>query len=289
MNKEKNAKIRGSWYTVNIKALTNQTTENYIRVFKKLIENDPLVPLQGSKHISIDKFDYVGGMENPRMIILTLCAYDIMDPDAFYDIKKKQQVMVDISPDVVSNKKDGVLYFVPKTHRLMILKSSKISLKQVVKYFTIGFEMIEEKDEFDVNVEVSSELIETIKNSHILYSLEAQLSYSNSDPSEGFVKLFGGEVKDAGAEKVDIKMRGGKGRSLKAKDDGLIDAILQLVKSNGTAKARIKKTQESSPETVETKDFPEIVHLEGKQDNLLTVIVKYLTGKFGTDGREDKS
>ena len=279
--------IRGSWYTVNIKALTNQTTDNYVRVFNKLIEEDPLVPLQGNKHISIDKFDFVGGKNDPRMIVLTLCAYDIMDPDAFYDIKRKQQVMVDISPDVVSNKKDGVLYFVPKTHRLMIQKSSKISLKQVVKYFTIGFEMIEEEDEFDVNVEVSSALIETIKNSHFLYSIEAQLSYSNHDPSDGFVKLFGGEVKDAGAEKVDIKLRGGKGRSLKAKDDGLIDAILQLVKSNGTAKARIKKTQESSPETVETKDFPEIVHLEGKQDNLLTVIGKYLTGKFGTDGRDN--
>ena len=121
----------------------------------------------------------------------------------------------------------------------------------------------------------------------MLYSLEAQLSYSNSDPSKGFVKWFGGKVKDAGAEKFDIKMRGGKGRSLKVKDDGLIDAILHLVKSNGTAKARIKKTQESSPETIETKDFPEIVHLEGKQDNLLTVISKYLAGKFGSDGRKD--
>ena len=278
--KENNRKIRGSWYTVNIKALTQQTTENYVRVFKKLIEHDPLVPLTGNRHISIDKYDFVGEKENPRMIILNLCAYDIMDPDAFYDIKKKEQVMVDISPDIVSNKKDGVLYFVPKAHRLMMLKSSKISLNQVVKYFTVAFEMLEEDNEFDVTVEVSSELIETIKNSYMLYSLEAQLSYSNADPTPMFVKFYEDEFKEAGSEKVEIKLRGGKGRSLNAKDGGLIDVILHLVKSNGIAKARIKKTQESAQQTVETKDYPEITHLEGKQDNLLKVIIKYLTDKF---------
>lgn len=280
MKTKNERKIRGSWFTVNIKALTQQTTENYVRVFKRLIDEDPLVPLQGNRHISIDKFDYVGDRDNPRMIILHVCAYDIMDPDAFYDIKRKEQVMVNISPDIVSNKKDGVLYFVPKAHRLMMLKSSKISLNQVVKYFTVGFKMIEEDDEFDVTVEVSSELIETIKNSYWLYSFEAELSYSNADPTSKFVKFYDNEFKDAGSEKVNIKLKSGKGRTLKAKDGGLIDSILQLVKSNGSAKARIKKTQESAQQTVETKDYPEIVHLDGKQDNLLKVISKYLTDKF---------
>lgn len=282
MKKEKSNRIRGSWYTVNIKAYENQTKQHYIDALRSLIDKDPLVKIQGNRHISIEGFDYISDKNDFKMIVLRLCAYDIMDPEAFFDIRKKQQVMVNLSPDIVSNKRSGELYFVPDVHRLMILKSSKISLNQVIKYLRTGFDMVGREDEFDVNVEVSSELIDTIEHSYMIYSLEASLSYSNHDPSSNFVKFFDDEMNDTGAEKAEIKLRSGKGKSLKSKKDGLISAILHLVKSNGFAKARIKKTEESSPVTIETKDYPEIVHLEGKQDNLLSAIQKHLIKTYGS-------
>lgn len=282
MKKEKSNRIRGSWYTVNIKAYENQTKQHYIDALKSLIDKDPLVKIQGNRHISVEGFDYIGDKNDFKMIVLRLCAYDIMDPEAFFDIRKKQQVMVNLSPDIVSNKRSGELYFVPDVHRLMILKSSKISLNQVTKYLRTGFDMVGREDEFDVNVEVSSELIDTIEHSYMIYSLEASLSYSNHDPSSNFVKFFDDEMNDTGAEKAEIKLKSGKGKSLKSKKDGLISAILHLVKSNGFAKARIKKTEESSPVTIETKDYPEIVHLEGKQDNLLSAIQKHLIKTYGS-------
>ena len=282
MKKETNSKIRGSWYTVNIKAYENQTKQHYIDALKSLIDNDPLVRIQGNRHVSVEGFDYIGDKKDPKMIVLRLCAYDIMDPEAFFDIRKKQQVMVNLSPDIVSNKRSGELYFVPDVHRLMILKSSKISLNQVIKYLRTGFDMAGHEDEFDVNIEVSSELIDTIEHSYMIYSLEASLSYSNHDPSSNFVKFFDEEMNDTGAEKAEIKLKSGKGKSLKSKKDGLISAILHLVKSNGFAKARIKKTEESSPVTIETKDYPEIVHLEGKQDNVLSAIQNHLVKTYGS-------
>ena len=283
MKKETINKIRGSWYTVNIKAYENQTRQHYIDALKSLIEKDPLVKIQGNRHISVEGFDYVGDKNTPKMIVLRLCAYDIMDPEAFFDIRKKQQVVVDLSPDIVSNKKSGELYFVPDVHRLMVLKSSKITLNQLVKYLRTGFDMIGCEDEFDVNIEVSSELIDAIERSYMIYSLEASISYSNHDPSSNFVKFFDDEMNDSGTEKAEIKLKSGKGKSLKLKKDGLISAILHLVKSNGFAKARIKKTAEASPVTIETKDYPEIVHLEGKQDNVLSAVRNHLIKAYGSE------
>lgn len=265
MAKEKKSKkISGSWFTINIKAYKNQTKQHYIDAFHSLLQNDPLVKISGNKHISIEGMDFIGDCKNPKMIVMTLCAYDIMDPDAFYDIRKKTQVNLDLNPDIVANKKSGTLYFVPEVHRLMVPRSNQISYKRVVKYFTDAFAMMKMGGEFDVNIEVSREVIETIEQAYMLYSLEASLSYSNNDPSSGFVKMFDQKTNEAGADKVDINLKA-KGRALSVTKNGLIEAILNLVKSNGSARAKIRKSENENPVTIETKDYPDMVHLEGDQ------------------------
>jgi hypothetical protein len=282
--KVKEQKIRGSWYTINIKAYTEQVPEKYITAIKKLIIDDPLVKIRGNRHISVEGHDIIGDKESPKMILLRLCAYDIMDPDAFYDIKQKKQAFPNISPDIVSNKKSCELYFVPEVHRFMVQKSSKMSLRTILHYLISGLEMIGDEGEFDVRTETSPGCLEIIGSAYKLYSFEATLSYSNSDPSEGFAKFFGDRMRDAGAETVNLKMRSGKGRVLKFIEDGIIDAALKIVKSNGEAKARIKRTEDSAQETIETKDYPEIVHLEGEESKRFSVIRKNLIARFGKNG-----
>ena len=274
-------KINGAWYTINIKAFKDQNKQHYVSAFNSLLQNDPLVKLKGSRHISIEAFDYIGGKENPQVIVIRLCSYNIMDPDEFYDIRKKTQVLVDISPDIVSNKKSVDLYFVPDVHRLMMHKSNNVSFRQVVTYLREGFAMIGMDGDFDVVIEASREVIETIEQSYMLYSLDATMSYSNDDPSSGFVEFFDRKTNEAGAEKLDMHLKSGKGKGLNVVKDGLISAILHLVKSNGTAKARIKKTEQDSPVTVETKDYPELVQLEGDKDNLPSVVRNHLIKSYG--------
>lgn len=282
--KVKKQKIRGSWYTINIKAFTEQVPEKYVMAIKKLITNDPLVKVKGNRHISVEGYDIIGGNENPQMIMLILCAYDIMDSDAFYDIKQKKQAFPNISPDIVSNKKSCELYFVPEVHRFLVQKTARMSLRTILNYLISGFEMIGEEGEFDVRTETSPGCLELIGSAYKLYSFEATLSYSNSDPSEGFAKFFGDRMRDAGAETVNLKMRSGKGRVLKFIEDGIIDAALKIVKSNGEAKARLKRTEDSAQETIETKDYPEIVRLEGEESKLFSVIRKNLIDRFSKNG-----
>lgn len=129
-SKEKEKKIRGSWFTINMKAYTDQVPEKYITAIFKLIKNDPLVKIRGNRHISVEGYDILGDKDLPKMIVLRLCAYDIMDPDAFYDIKQKKQAFPNISPDIVSNKKSCELYFVPDVHRFMVQKSGRMSLRR---------------------------------------------------------------------------------------------------------------------------------------------------------------
>lgn len=284
-SKEKEKKIRGSWFTINMKAYTDQVPEKYITAILKLIKNDPLVKIRGNRHISVEGYDILGDKDLPKMIVLRLCAYDIMDPDAFYDIKQKKQAFPNISPDIVSNKKSCELYFVPDVHRFMVQKSGQMSLRTILNYFITGLDMVGEEGEFDVRAETSPGCLEIIGNAYKLYSFEATLSYSNSDPSSGFTKFFVGKMKDAGAETVNLKMRSGKGRVLKFIKDGIIDAALSIVKSNGEAKARIKRTEDSAQETIETKDYPEIVHLEGVESKRYSVIRKNLLSRFGKNGK----
>ncbi|MBQ7149455.1 MAG: DUF4747 family protein [Prevotella sp.] len=274
--------IRGAWNTVNIKAFTNQVPQHYIDAFEALILKDPLVKLQGNRHISIEGYDYVGNKNYPSIIVLRLCAYDIMDPEAFYNIREKKQVFVDISPDIVSNKKSAELFFVPDVHRFMMLQSSKISTKQVARYFNEGFMAAGHGGEFDVNIEVSQELIETIEKSYQIHSLEATLSYSNHDhSSDGFVKFFDNKSNEAKADKMFIRLVAGIGESLRFVKDGLVEAVLHLVKSNGTAKARIRKEEGDSLITVNTNEHPEIVHLQGSQDEVENAVRNHLLNAYG--------
>lgn len=278
---KKQPKFKGSWYTINLKAFTDQNPQKYINAIKKLLVEDPLVKIRGNRHISVEGYDYIGDKDNPKMIVLRLCAYDVMDPDAFYNIKEKRQAYPNLSPDIVSNKKGCELYFVPDVHRLMVKKSGEISLKTILNYFVTGFAMIGEDDEFDVRAETSPGCLDLISSAYKLYSFEAVLSYSNNDPSSGFTEFFEKKMKEAEANTISLKMKSGKERVLKFIKDGIIDAALKIVKSNGEAKARIKRTENSVQETIETKDYPEIIQLEGEECKRYSIIRNNLLSRFG--------
>ena len=267
-------KIQGSWYTINIKAYNNQVKEHYLQAIDLLSQEDPLVRLRGNRHISIEGIDYVGDRKNPKIIMLRLCAYDVMDPDAFYDLRKKEQVLLDLNPDIVSNKKSGTLYFVPDVHRFMILKSSEVPYRQIIKYF---------EGEFRVDVEVSHEVIETIEKSYMIDSLEAKLSYSNHDSYSDFVSLFDGKANEAGSESITIKLKSGINKGLRVVKDGLVQAILHIVKSNGSASAKIRKNEGDPFITVKTDDYPEVVRLEGHQDDIPNAVRNHLIKQYGRE------
>ena len=100
-----------TWHLINIKARNEQNTEHYIETFKKINAEDPLVLVPRERCESLKSMVFDDGLDNdglPRWIHITLLAYTIIDPDAFYNRKKQEEVSFEWDSDIVANKKEVV-------------------------------------------------------------------------------------------------------------------------------------------------------------------------------------
>ena len=103
-----------TWYLVNIKARRNQTTEHYIQVFRSLYEQDPLIDFpHGGKSGSLKYVTFSEQLDesgNSHWIQIGLLSYTIIDPEAFYNKRSREDVtMNDWNEDIEANKKESDL------------------------------------------------------------------------------------------------------------------------------------------------------------------------------------
>lgn len=127
-----------TWYLINIKARREQTTEHYVQVFRNLYEQDPLVGFpRGGKSGSLKYVTYSNLLDengNPNWIQIGLLSYTIIDPEAFYNKRSREDVTMDNwNEDIVANKKETDLYFIPSVHTLAVKCNSDISLKNIIR------------------------------------------------------------------------------------------------------------------------------------------------------------
>lgn len=104
--------------------------------------------------------------------------------------KTKTQVKIDINPDIVANLKEVELYFIPKVHRLIVSISSKIGINQVMKYLTHSFAETASNGAVDINIEKSRDIITRVLNAHKIFLIDADITFSNKDFTEGFIAKF---------------------------------------------------------------------------------------------------
>lgn len=71
--------------------------------------------------------------------------------------------------DIVANKHEAELYFIPSVHMLAVKRNSKVSLNNVLKYLHGALEDIEPEG-FDVSVVLDHDLITRILSAHAIYS-----------------------------------------------------------------------------------------------------------------------
>ena len=247
------------WYVVNIKSRDVQTPQRYIDAFTQLNVQDPLVLLRGSRHISIKSFQrsqYLDCNGYPRALYLKLSAYDILNPDAFYNRRQRESVSLQLDPDIVANEKETEIIFVPSVHRLAFRTATPISLSYIVKYFSDGLSMVDGEGHFDVHVVKDHDVIERILMSHEIFKIDAVISYSNADPSLGFHNVLDNKLRRARASRMRMTFEGTREQPLQAEDDGMIAAIVGISESNGCVEARVRETENANISTIKTKDYP---------------------------------
>lgn len=252
---------RTTWFVVNIKARKNQKPSHYVETFRAIKEKDPLVEVFGKKCISIRSMIESECVENddmPKWIQLNITHYTIVDPSAFYNIREHKDVDMEWNTDIVANKHEAELYFIPSVHMLAVKRNSKISLNNVLKYLQGALEDIEPEG-FDVSVVLDHDLITRILSAHAIYSYEAQISYSNPGHSKGFAKMFEDNMLTLNPNKFSLAAVGTEENPLVINDDGIIEAATRLAEENGSVKATIVESEGGRRERVDSKDHPRIL------------------------------
>lgn len=252
---------RTTWFVVNIKARKNQKPSHYVEAFRAIKEKDPLIEVFGKKCISIRSMIESECVENddmPKWIQLNITHYTIVDPTAFYNIREHKDVDMEWNTDIVANKHEAELYFIPSVHMLAVKRNSKVSLNNVLKYLHGALEDIEPEG-FDVSVVLDHDLITRILSAHAIYSYEAQISYSNPGHSKGFAKMFEDNMHMLNPNKFSLAAVGSEENPLVINDDGIIEAATRLAEENGSVKATIVESEGGKRERVDSKDHPRIL------------------------------
>lgn len=273
---------RTTWFIVNIKARKNQKPSHYVEAFRAIKEKDPLVEVFGKKCISIRSMIESECVENddmPKWIQLNITHYTIVDPSAFYNIREHKDVDMEWNTDIVANKHEAELYFIPSVHMLAVKRNSKISLNNVLKYLQGALEDIEPEG-FDVSVVLDHDLITRILSAHAIYSYEAQISYSNPGHSKGFAKMFEDNMLTLNPNKFSLAAVGTEENPLVINDDGIIEAATRLAEENGSVKATIVESEGGKRERVDSKDHPRILVIPQIVNGICSTVYRAIIDAF---------
>lgn len=270
------------WYVINIKARDNQIPQHYVDVFNKLQEEDPLVPLMGDTVASIRDVTSSENVDDdgiPQYMRIRFLVYTIIDKDAFYSIKKDEIISMDWDEDIVANKREIVLIFVPKFHILSFRKSSKISINQVQKYLSEALNKIEE-NEFTIDIVKSQDEIQRILDADKLISINAKVSFDNGTHTDDFRKAFEDKAKQSKAEYIEIELRGTKEHPLDKSKDSLVETLIKISEMNGMVVAKIQADLDSKVEIINTESCPKILKLPPAKQIFIEVCkeIKKLVG-----------
>lgn len=249
-----------TWYLINIKARREQTTEHYVQVFRSLYEQDPLVGFpRGGKSGSLKYVTFSNLLDengNPNWIQIGLLSYTIIDPEAFYNKRSRENVtMDDWNEDIVANKKETNLYFIPSVHTLAVKCNSDISLKNIVFYLSKALNRVE-PDTFDVDVIIERDILERILSAHAVTHLYANISYSNPGHTRGFEAAFDRKLREMEASRIEFTATGSKEHPLNSEEDGMLQSLVNLSEENGYVRATIQSTENAKLEKIDSSEHP---------------------------------
>jgi len=271
-----------TWNLVNIKARQEQTTSHYVEAFRRLYAEDPLIKFpRGGKSGSLKSVQLSELLEedgNPCWIHIGLLSYTVIDPEAFYNKRSQEDVkMENWDENIVANKKEADLYFIPSIHTLAVKSSAEIGLKNVVYYLAEALNRIE-PEIFDVDVIVEKDVLNKILTAHLITHLYANISYSNPGHTHGFEAAFDSKLRGMGGGRFEFTATGSKEHPLNNEEDGMLPAIVNLSEQNGYVRATIQSTANSKLEKIDSSEHPRRLVLPRIVDDICSTLYNAIKG-----------
>lgn len=257
------ALLRSSWYLINIKARIDQTPRHYIDAFYKLKENSYFMPISKDKRLCLLSIEKSVEETNniPSWLILKFIRFVIIDPTKFFDLEKQENVEMIWNSNIVANKIEEEVIFVPSVHAIALRKYDKLTLNQLIIGLRKGFEEFF-PETFDVNQIISEDIINQIKTAHAIISLKATLSFSNHGHASGFAAQFDEKARETGMDRMKMEINGTPSHPLKDEPDGFINAVTNLAERNGSLEARIEPKKGQGYITVNSDKHPRVMYVE---------------------------
>lgn len=261
-----------SWFLINIKARTDQQPSHYVQTLKNLEKEDPMVELRREKCISLKSIEFSPETDNNsicKWIKLKLISYTIIDTDSFYNKREKEDVHIDDwDNDIVANRKEAEVYFIPSVHTVAVKQNSQINIKHIVEYFSESLNRLE-PETFDVNIITERDVLDQILNAYSIQKIEASILYSNPSSTNGFRGAFDSKLRAMNPSQFEIVAKGTKDNPLVNEEDGMINAIVDAAERDGNIIATIMPTEGAKLVRIDSREhprklrIPQIVHSIG--------------------------
>lgn len=273
-----------TWYVINIKAHSNQTPSHYVNAFENLEILDPLIEMErrANRFVSIRSVSKSNIQTNercPQWIVINLVAYTMIDPNAFYNRRSKEDVEMPWNDDVVANKKEAQLIFIPSVHKIAVRKNSGITLNYILQYLRGALESVE-PEEFDVDTVKDRDTLERILTAEKLISLSAHISFSNPGRGKMFKRLLDTKLREMNPSSVDIVLQGSEERPLNRENDGLVQAIVNISEENGSVQATIQDGPRIGKERIDTEDHPLVLQVRQIINDVYSTMYNVLRTRF---------
>lgn len=273
-----------TWYVINIKAHSNQTPSHYVNAFEGIETQDPLIEMEkranrfvSIRSVSRSNIQTIEGC--PQWMVINLVAYTMIDPNAFYNRRSKEDVEMPWDDDVVANKKEAQLIFIPSVHKIAVKRNSDITLNYILQYLKGALESVEPEG-FDVDTVKDRDTLERILTAEKLISLNAHISFSNPGRGEMFKKLLDKKLREMNPSSVDIALQGSEERPLNRDKDGLVQAIVDISEENGSVQATIQNGSRIGRERIDTEDHPLVLQVCQIINDVCSTIYNVLNTRF---------
>lgn len=273
-----------TWHVINIKAHSNQTPSHYVEAFERIETQDPLIEMERRTNRfvsirSVSKGINQTNEEYPMWIAINLVAYTMIDPNAFYNRRSKEDVKMPWDDDVVANKKEAQLILIPSVHKIAVKKNADITLNYILQYLKGALESVE-PEEFDVDTVKDRDTLDRIMTAEKLIALHAQISFSNPGRGGMFRSILDAKLKEMNPSSVDIVLQGSEEKPLNRDDDGLVQAIINISEENGSVQATIQNGTHLGRERIDTDDHPLVLQVRQIVNNVFSTMYNVLRTRF---------
>ena len=235
MLKGSRRKERKQFKFLNVKLLHNQSADNYVGLFIKLLEADYVVDTSNNRQVEL--LDFVKS-QTKGVYVGKIATYMRSSNVKWFDNETKQRTIgPQISDNLRPNLKEDFFYLVPERHRIAIPSSSEVSINSLKQYIDMACYRLMGPEQVSTSIEIDPSYIKDIKSAIEVSRVEVTWSYTNKDYEEGLAKVLDDSAKYGNAARITTIITSAPGESLSIEDESLPGSLLNLAQSNSTGEA----------------------------------------------------